>query len=95
MLCLAALGAVGAVGLAGFDSAWEDFHRLIFSNDFWLLNPATDHLIQIFPPDFWQSIVFLIGLLIAAESALLILAAGLYLGASRHHEEAHLEPEYA
>ena len=95
VLCLVALGAAGAVGLAGFDSAWEDFHRLIFSNDFWLLNPQTDHLIQIFPPDFWENIVFLVGLMIVAESALLILGAGLYLGASRHHEEAHLEPEYA
>ncbi len=95
VLCLVALGAIGAVGLAGFDSAWEDFHRLMFSNDFWLLNPATDHLIQIFPPNFWESIVFVVGLMMVAESALLILAAGLYLGASRHHEEAQLEPEYA
>ena len=95
VVCLVALGAVGAVGLAGFDSAWEDFHQIMFSNDFWLLNPATDHLIQIFPPAFWERIVFLVGLMVVAESALLILAAGLYLGASRHHEEAHLEPEYA
>jgi integral membrane protein (TIGR01906 family) len=95
VLCLAVLGGVGAVGLTGFDSAWEDFHRLMFSNDFWLLNPASDHLIQIFPPDFWESIVFLVGLMIVAESALLILGAGLYLGASRHHEEAQMEPQYA
>jgi integral membrane protein (TIGR01906 family) len=95
VICLAALGAIGAVGLAGFDSAWEDFHRLIFSNDFWLLNPASDHLIQMFPPDFWENIVFLVGLLVVAESALLILGAGLYLGASRHHEEATMEPQYA
>jgi integral membrane protein (TIGR01906 family) len=95
VICLVALGAIGAVGLAGFESAWEDFHRLMFSNDFWQLNPATDHLIQMFPPDFWESIVFLVGLMIVAESALLILGAGLYLGASRHHEEAQLQPEYA
>jgi integral membrane protein (TIGR01906 family) len=95
VICLAALGAIGVVGLAGFDSAWEDFHRLIFSNDFWLLNPASDHLIQMFPPDFWENIVFLVGLLVVAESALLILGAGLYLGASRHHEEATMEPQYA
>jgi integral membrane protein (TIGR01906 family) len=95
VICLVALGAIGVVGLAGFDSAWEDFHRLMFSNDFWLLNPASDHLIQMFPPDFWENIVFLVGLLVVAESALLILGAGLYLGASRHHEEATMEPQYA
>jgi integral membrane protein (TIGR01906 family) len=88
MLCLAGLGGVGAVGLSGFDDAWADFHRLIFSNDFWLLNPATDHLIQMFPPDFWESIVFFVGMMVVAESTLLLLGAALYLGASRHKEEA-------
>jgi integral membrane protein (TIGR01906 family) len=86
-LCLAALGAIGAVGLSGFNEAWTNFHELLFSNDFWLLNPATDHLIQIFPPDFWESIVFFVGMLIVAEAALLLLGAGLYLGASRHRRE--------
>jgi integral membrane protein (TIGR01906 family) len=88
VLCLAGLGAVGAIGLSGFDDAWADFHRLIFSNDFWLLNPATDHLIQMFPPDFWESIVFFVGMMVVAEAALLLLGAGLYLGASRHKQEA-------
>ena len=66
--------------LAGFDSAWEGFHRLIFSNDFWQLNPRTDHLIQIFPPAFWESIVFFIGVLIVAagmEGALPGVVSGL------------------
>jgi integral membrane protein (TIGR01906 family) len=89
-LCLAVLGAIGAVGMAGFEGAWEDFHRLIFSNDFWLLNPSQDRLIQMFPPAFWESIVFLVGILVVAQAALLLLAAGLYLGASRHHEDARL-----
>ena len=88
ILCLAVLGGIGAVGLTGFDQAWADFHRLIFNNDFWLLNPATDHLIQMFPPDFWESIVFLVGTMVVAEAALLLLGAGLYLGASRHKQEA-------
>jgi integral membrane protein (TIGR01906 family) len=88
VLCLLALGVVGAVGMSGFDQSWEDFHRLIFSNDFWLLNPATDHLIQIFPPDFWESIVFFVGMMVVAEADLLLLGAGLYLGASRHKQEA-------
>jgi integral membrane protein (TIGR01906 family) len=88
VLCLAALGAIGAVSMSGFDSAWSDFHELIFSNDFWLLNPATDHLIQMFPLAFWEKIVFFVGMMVVAEAALLLLGAGLYLGASRHKEEA-------
>jgi integral membrane protein (TIGR01906 family) len=88
ILCLALLGAVGAAGMSGFDQAWADFHRLIFNNDFWQLNPATDHLIQMFPPEFWESIVFFVGLMVVAQAALLLLGAALYLGASRHKEEA-------
>jgi integral membrane protein (TIGR01906 family) len=95
VICLAAIGALVAVGLAGFDSAWEDFHELMFSNDFWLLNPATDHLIQMFPPAFWESIVFFIGTLIAAEAILLMIGAGIYIGASRHQAAQRLRPEYA
>jgi integral membrane protein (TIGR01906 family) len=94
-LTLLAIGGAGAFGLAGFDSAWTKFHELIFSNDFWLLNPRTDHLIQIFPPEFWQNIVFFIGLLSAAEAALLMVVAGLYLGATaRQAPEVELAPQY-
>ena len=83
-ICVGAIGAIGAFGAAGFDSAWEDFHELMFSNDFWQLNPNTDHLIQIFPPAFWESIVFFIGTLIVAEAVLLALGSLIYIGASRH-----------
>jgi integral membrane protein (TIGR01906 family) len=83
-ICVLAVAAIGVFGMAGFDSAWEDFHALMFSNDFWLLNPSRDHLIQIFPPAFWESIVFFIGTLIAAQAVLLVVAAGIYIGASRH-----------
>ncbi len=94
-ICVVVVGAIGAVGAAGFDSAWENFHQLIFSNDFWLLNPATDHLIQIFPPPFWENIVFFMGTLIMAESVLLVLGALIYLGASRHQASQRLKLQYA
>jgi integral membrane protein (TIGR01906 family) len=94
-ILLAAVAIIGAVGMAGFDTAWEDFHQLLFSNDFWRLNPTTDHLIQMFPPAFWESIVFFIGLMTAAEAALMIIFALIYLGASRRAESRPLEPFYA
>ena len=96
VIVLATIGVVGAIGMAGFDSAWEDFHQLTFAgNDFWRLNPATDHLIQMFPPQFWENIVFLIGLMVAAEAALLLVGTMLYFGASRHAESRVLQPNYA
>src|SRR3972149_3313331 len=68
LLMLVAIGAASAFAMSGFDSAWTEFHRVLFSNDFWRLNPATDHLIQMFPPDFWESIVFFAGLLTARDA---------------------------
>ena len=94
-ITLGVVGAAGGLGASGFDSAWVSFHEALFSNDLWRLNPDTDRLIQIYPPEFWQNIVFFIGLLVVAEAALLIIAAALYLGASRHAEARRLEPYYA
>jgi integral membrane protein (TIGR01906 family) len=79
-LTLAIVGGVGAFSLGGFDQAWFKFHELIFSSEFWKLNPRTDHLIQMFPPAFWQFIVSTVGLLTAAEAGLVLVFSGLYLG---------------
>lgn len=95
VICLAVIGIGVGIGLAGFEGAWEDFHQLIFSNDFWLLNPAQDHLIQMFPPAFWESIVFFIGTMIAAEAVFLLILSGIYIGASRHEAAQRLRPRYA
>lgn len=36
-----------------FDWAFRRFHEIFFNNDLWLLNPATDRLIQMMPLDFF------------------------------------------
>lgn len=94
-VAVAIVAAAGALGASGFDSAWEQFHEVLFSNDFWRLNPDTDRLIQIYPPAFWEDIVFFIGLMVVAEAVLLIIASVLYLGASRHAESRRFQPSYA
>jgi integral membrane protein (TIGR01906 family) len=94
-VCIVVIGIIGAIGAAGFDSAWENFHQILFTNDFWQLNPATDHLIQMFPPAFWENIVFFIGTLVLAESVLLVVGALIYIGASRHHATERMKLQYA
>lgn len=95
-LNLAAIGfGVGAA--LGFDRLFEQFHLLSFSNDFWLLDPRRDHLVQMFPFEFWQiSAALLVGLTML-EAALL--ALGAWWGLSRLEREAALssaaEPEPA
>jgi integral membrane protein (TIGR01906 family) len=48
------LGAiVGAITYVAFDALFLVFHEVTFHNDFWELDPRTDHLIQMFPFGFW------------------------------------------
>ena len=43
-----------------FESFWIYFHKLLFSNELWLLNPYTDNLILMVPLPFFFSLVTLI-----------------------------------
>ena len=49
---IAAAGAL-AVKLAGFSRVFIAFHHLAFSNDLWLLDPATDVMIRMLPEEFF------------------------------------------
>lgn len=49
---IAAAGAL-AVKLAGFSRVFIAFHHLAFSNDLWLLDPATDAMIRMLPEEFF------------------------------------------
>ncbi len=68
---------LGVIGIAGFDSAFRNFHLLFFSNDLWQLS-SRDGLIQLFPQRFFFDTTMLIGgatLVFVVTPALL---AGLY-----------------
>ncbi len=63
------LFCAGIVGLGGmfllglfvvlnFSLAFTTFHLVLFTNDLWLLNPATDNLIVLFPEAFWMTIAW-------------------------------------
>ena len=43
------LGLFAAYAMANFDAAFTLFHKLLFRNDLWLLDPATDLLIRVCP----------------------------------------------
>ena len=49
VLCL----AFGFVFTVGFDSFWTMFHKVMFTNDLWLLNPKISTMINMFPLNFW------------------------------------------
>ena len=74
---------VGAFALTGFEAAWDRFHEIVFSNDFWRLDPDTDHLIQMFPEAFWEDATFIVAALTLAEAVVLVIAATAYLALTR------------
>ncbi len=47
----------GVFTLVDFSSLDVRLHLLLFTNDLWMLDPRTDHLIQMFPfPGFWRDV---------------------------------------
>jgi integral membrane protein (TIGR01906 family) len=88
LLGLAVVVLLGVFALTGFDTLWTRFHVVAFTNGNWEFDPATDHLIQMFPDDFWRDVTLLIGAVTIAELALLSAAAGLCLRLTRDRPTA-------
>ncbi|MEO6044693.1 MAG: TIGR01906 family membrane protein [Tepidiformaceae bacterium] len=86
----AALGFVGVFAITGFDAAWTKFHKLVFNNDLWILDPSRDHLIQMFPEPFWQESTYIIGALTLIEVALIVGVALAYLVGTRQRQGSAL-----
>lgn len=78
-----AVGGIGIFAAFAFDAAFTRFHKLLFANDFWQLNPNTDHLLQMFPDGFWRDITIALGAMCAIEAALIASVAALYLLGTR------------
>lgn len=55
------------------------FHEIFFTNDLWLLDPAQDRLINMFPQDFFTDMAFSISYLYIAEMALILIGSLLVL----------------
>lgn len=60
----------GVWAVVDFTSAFEAFHRVLFTNELWILNPDTDLLIQILPERFFSDI-----------AAVIVVRAGVLMGA--------------
>lgn len=69
--------ALAVWGAADFTSLFWAFHSLAFTNDLWLLNPATDLLIRMMPEGLFVGLAASIAAKACAVLAALLLAAGL------------------
>jgi len=75
--------ALGLGTMAGFDRLFLQFHVISFSNELWVLDPARDYLIMLFPQGFWYDATLFCTLGTAAGAILLGLAGGGYLLSKR------------
>ena len=64
---------VGFISLVAFGPLFNVFHQLVFTNDFWQLDPRTDYLLMLFPFGFWRDMTLLIGLATLLEGVALFL----------------------
>lgn len=75
IVTVALLGSAMLWALIDFDSIFYLFHILSFSNDLWLLDPAKDYLIMMFPSGFFfDAAVLMVGTIIAAAVAVWLAA---------------------
>ncbi len=70
-----AAGAIAVWAAVDFSGWFEQMHRLVFTNDLWLFDPAESALINMMPLDFFIDAVRTIALRFALGAALLVLAA--------------------
>ena len=71
--------ALGLGILLGFDQLFYQFHLISFTNELWLLDPAKDYLIMLFPGGFWYDAAIFCALATAGLAVILGGVAGGYL----------------
>ena len=75
LILIVPLAIFGVWAAIDFNSAFNFFHRILFTSDLWLLNPETDLLIRICPSSMFASM----GLRIALRAAVILLGVPVLL----------------
>lgn len=75
-----------------FSGFWVQFHHLFFTNDLWLLDPATSRMIQICPEELFYDIVTRVGTWFGGILVALLAACILYLAVRRRRHSTPYQP---
>ena len=78
-LTLVLILAVGLFALLGFDTLFLKFHQFSFANDLWQLDSRTDHLVMLFPQNFWFDATMWVATRIVIGALLITAVSGGYL----------------
>jgi len=88
----------GVIAAVAFDALFEVFHELFFPAGSFTFDPRTDHLVQLFPFDFWSETTIVVGVVIVALAAVVAVVAGrraLAAGIPQPATPAAIRPEPA
>jgi integral membrane protein (TIGR01906 family) len=66
----------GIASAVAFDALFEVFHRLFFPSGSYTFDPATDHLVQLFPFAFWSETTVVLGAVIVVIAGVVAVVAG-------------------
>ena len=94
ILTLGLIAVSGIASIFSFQWLFIQFHRVSFSNPYWMLDPSRDYLIMLFPPGFWQDAAIIGGGAIVAGALLLGgIAWAIPFIHQRHSRETKLSSE--
>jgi integral membrane protein (TIGR01906 family) len=82
-LTLLLMLGIGLAAFSNFDQFFWQFHVLSFANDFWLLDPAKDYLIMLFPGGFWYDATRYIAISTVGLALIIAAIGGSYLFLNR------------
>jgi integral membrane protein (TIGR01906 family) len=86
-LTLALMLALGLGILLNFDGLFLQIHFIVYTNELWMLDPARDYLIMLFPEGFWYD-VFTFGACVTAGLAVILGGVGTWYLVSRRKSTA-------
>ncbi len=89
-ITLALMLALGLGMLLNFDQLFLQFHLISFTNEFWMLDPAKDYLIMLFPEGFFYDAALFCALVTAILAIILGGVGGYWLLTLKAKRETNL-----
>jgi integral membrane protein (TIGR01906 family) len=72
LLLLISVALISFISIIAFQPLFTFFHQIGFRNDLWLLDPATDMLLRLYPLGFWRDATIILGGFLIVQTSILI-----------------------
>ena len=86
LLFLLVIGAIAVMAYIDFNGVFIIFHKMLFSNDLWIMDPKEDIMIQMLPLDFFMGIGIKTAAMYLGYILVSIAATTFMLSGYRYHD---------